>query len=303
MPMNFARTAVLLVLLTLILVTMGQVVAGRQGMAVAFVIALAMNLYSLWKSDRMVLRMQGAAEVDQHTGGDFYAIVQQLAQRAGLPPPRVYVMQSPQPNAFATGRGPSHAAVCASTGLLEMLSKEEVTGVMAHELSHVKNRDTLTMTVAATIGGAISMFAQYLQIGALFGRGTGAGRLGGLFAMLIAPIAAGIVQMAISRSREFQADRMGALLCGHPLWLASALRHIETAKGTIAHAPAERIPALAGMFTVNPLSARTFARLFSTHPSTEDRIAELVRLDQAMARGEQGPVARPGIARPRGTWG
>ena len=159
---------------------MGQVVGGRAGMAVAFAIALAMNLASLWKSDRMVLRIQGASEVDPRTGGDFYAIVQDLASRAGLPPPRVYVMQSPQPNAFATGRGPGHAAVCASSGLLEMLPNEEVAGVMAHELSHVKNRDTLTMSVAATIGGAISMFAQYLQIGALFGRGTGAGRLGGI---------------------------------------------------------------------------------------------------------------------------
>ena len=303
MPMNFTRTALLLVLLTIILVTMGQLVGGRQGMAVAFVMALAMNLFSLWKSDRMVLRMQGAAEVDQRTGGEFHRIVQELAFAAGLPPPRVYLMQSPQPNAFATGRGPSHAAVCASTGLLEMLSEQEVAGVMAHELAHVKNRDTLTMSVAATIGGAISMFAQYLQIGALFGRGTGAGQLGGLFAMLIAPIAAVIVQTAISRSREYEADRTGAMICGHPMWLAAALRHIETAKATIAHAPAEAVPALAGLFTVNPFRAGTVARWFATHPSTEDRIARLVALDREWAAGAPGAGVVVAAERPRGPWG
>ncbi len=290
MPMNFTRTFLLLMLLTLILVSMGAAVGGTHGMVVAFVIALGMNLFALWKSDRMVLRMQGATEVDAAgpTYGWFPPLVHALAARAQLPPPRVYIMQSPQPNAFATGRGPSHAAVCASTGLLDMLSREEVAGVMAHELAHVKNHDTLTMSVAATIGGAISMFAQYLQIGALFGRGVG-GRLGGLFAMLVAPIAAGMVQMAISRSREYQADRLGAMICGHPLWLASALARIQDAVNHIRHAPAETNPATAHLLIVNPFSGRQLRTLFATHPSTDDRIAELRKLAVEMATAGAGP--------------
>jgi heat shock protein HtpX len=226
----------------------------------------------------------------------------------------VYVMQNPQPNAFATGRNPSHAAVCASTGLLELLSPQEIAGVLAHELAHVKNRDTLTMAVAATIGGAISMLAQYLQFGALFGArrdgNNSVGWIGTLVAIIIAPLAAMLVQMAISRSREYQADRLGAMLSGNPLWLAAALRKIEGYAHEIRNEPAEAVPATAHLFIINPLSGEGMDNLFSTHPSTENRIAELERLASAMgiqadAQGDaaaQGPWARASSAQ-HGPWG
>ena len=203
MPMNFARTGLLLAVLTGILVAMGGVVAGRGGMLIALVIAAGINLFSYWRSDTLVLGMYGAEEVDARSGGEYYKIVADLVARAGLPMPRVYVMHNPQPNAFATGRNPEHAAVCASTGLLEMLNAQEVSGVLAHELAHIKNRDTLTMAIAATIGGAISMLAQYLQFGALFGGhrdNNSLGWIGALVAMIVAPFAAMLVQMAVSRS-------------------------------------------------------------------------------------------------------
>ena len=289
MPLNFSKTALLLALLTAIFVAMGALVGGQGGMLIAFAIALVMNLYSLWKSDSMVLKMHKAEEVDAATGGQIHAIVQDLARRAGLPPPRVFIMHNPQPNAFATGRSPSKAAVCASTGLLDMLTPDEIAGVMAHELAHVKNRDTLTMTVAATIGGAISMMAQYLQIGALFGRSnTGRGGfLGALAAMIIAPIAAMIVQMAISRSREYQADRLGAQISGNPRGLASALLKINEAARRIANPTAQMHPASAHMFIVNPLSGGVMDSLFSTHPNVENRIAELAKIEQEMAAAGQ----------------
>ena len=233
MPMNYARTGLLLAVLTAILVAMGAAVGGQTGLVVAFVIALVMNVVSLWKSDTMVLRMFKAEEVDERTAPDFVSLVRELSGRAGLPMPRVYIMNAAQPNAFATGRNPENAAVCASTGLLENLNREELAGVIAHELAHIKNRDTLTMAVAATIGGAVSMFAQYLQFGMLFGGGRGDDRgglgvIGTLVAVIVAPLAAMMVQMAISRSREYQADRLGAMIAGNPLWLASALRKINS---------------------------------------------------------------------------
>ena len=250
MPMNFARTGLLLAVLTGILVAMGGVIGGQAGMVIALVVAAGINLFSYWRSDSMVLSMYGAEEVDANSGGEYYRIVQDLAQRAGLPMPRVYVMHNPQPNAFATGRNPDHAAVCASTGLLEMLSPEEISGVLAHELAHVKNYDTLTMAVAATIGGAISMLAQYLQFGALFGghreNNNGIGWIGALVAMIVAPLAAMLVQMAISRSREYQADRLGAMICGQPLmarlgagqnrWLCAPGSQ-RTCRGCARHGP------------------------------------------------------------------
>lgn len=233
MPMNYARTALLLALLTAIFVALGAAVGGKTGLVFAFAMALVMNAVSLWKSDTVVLRMFKAQEIDEASAPDLFAIVRDLARRAELPMPRVYIMDNPQPNAFATGRSPSHAALCASTGLLETLDRQELSGVLAHELAHVKNRDTLTMAVAATIGGAVSMFAQYLQFGLIFGGGRGndrggLGMIGTLAAVILAPMAAGLVQMAISRSREYQADRMGAMICGNPLWLASALRKIDS---------------------------------------------------------------------------
>jgi heat shock protein HtpX len=321
MPTNFAKTGLLLAALTGIFVAMGALFGGQTGMVIAFVIALAMNMFSLWQSDKMVLRMYGAEEVDASSGGEYYRIIQDLARRAELPMPRVYVMHNPQPNAFATGRSPSSAAVCASTGLLEVLTPEEVSGVMAHELAHVKNRDTLTMAVAATIGGAISMIAQYLQFGALFGGNRAnnhVGWLGTIAAIILAPLAAMLVQMAISRSREYQADHMGALICGNPMWLASALQKIEHYARGIRNEPAEQAPATAHLFIINPLTGEGMDNLFSTHPDTANRIAELEKLAAELgARGQRsisarssgGPVGGPWSAGsgasnddPRGPW-
>lgn len=314
MPMNYAKTAMLLALLTAIFVGMGALVGGQAGMVIAFVVALAMNLFSLWKSDTMVLRMYGAEEVTAQSAPEYYGLVQELARRAELPMPRVYVMHNPQPNAFATGRSPSNSAVCASTGLLEMLSREEVAGVMAHELAHIKNRDTLTMTVAATIGGAVSMLAQWLQFSTLFGGGNreGGSRIGAFAAMLLAPFAAMLVQMAVSRSREYQADHMGALIVGNPLWLASALQKIQTYAHQIPNEQAEAAPATASLFIINPLTGQGMDNLFSTHPNTENRIAELEKLAAEMGvRGQSGSflgsrtaAANPSQPRPaRGPWG
>ena len=287
MPMNYARTALLLAALTAIFVAMGAAVGGKGGLVVAFGVAMVMNIVSLWKSDTMVLRMFKAQEVNEATAPELYGIVRSLAQRAELPMPRVYIMNSPQPNAFATGRSPANSAVCASTGLLEALSKEEVAGVMAHELAHIKNRDTLTMAVAATIGGAVSMFAQYLQLGMLFGSGRsddrgGLGMIGTLAAVIIAPLAAMMVQMAISRSREYQADRMGAQIAGNPIWLASALKKINAIARRIPNEQAEAIPAAAHVFIINPLNGRGIDNLFSTHPNVENRLAELEALAREM---------------------
>ncbi len=297
MPMNYAKTALLLAFLTAILVAMGAAVGGRSGLVIAFVVAMVMNLLSLWKSDTVVLRMFKAREVDDATAPEFVGLVRTLAERAGLPMPKVYVMDNPQPNAFATGRSPTRAAVCASTGLLETLNREELAGVMAHELAHIKNRDTLTMAVAATIGGAVSMFAQYLQFGALFGRGGdrgGMGMIGTLVAMIVAPLAAMVVQMAISRSREYAADQMGAQIAGNPLWLASALKKIHAKARQTMNPEAEAIPAAAHMFIINPLNGRGIDSLFSTHPNVDNRVAELEALAREM--GIEGHTSLDDVA-------
>jgi heat shock protein HtpX len=315
--MNYVRTAMLLALLTAIFVALGAAVGGETGMVVAFFLALALNLFSLWNSDKMVLRLYGAREVDERSAPEYYGIVRDLAQRAGLPMPRVFVIESAQPNAFATGRNPAHAAVCASTGLLQALSREEVTGVIAHELTHVKNHDTLTMTVAASIGGAISMLAQWMQFGFLFGGNrddrSGVGMLGALLAIIVAPIAAMLVQMAISRSREYAADRGGAIISGRPMWLASALAKIDAYVHQIPNETAEAVPATAPLFIINPLSGQGFDNWFSTHPSIENRIAALEemaresgqigqasRSHEASSGAETGPWDAP---RTRGPWG
>ncbi len=292
MPMNYAKTALLLVVLTAIFVVMGNIVGGTQGMVIAFIIAMVMNAVSLWKSDTIVLRMFGAQEVDERSAPELVKIVRALSERAELPMPRVYVMKNPQPNAFATGRSPQRSAVAVSTGLLDLLSREEVAGVVAHELAHIKNRDTLTMAMAATIGGAIAMLAQYLQFGLIFGGARDArnsiGWIGALAAIIIAPMAAGLVQMAISRSREYQADRMGAYITGHPRWLASALRKISNAARRIPNIPAERIPAAAHMCIVNPLTGRGIDSWFSTHPAVENRIRALEVVAREMGQLKKG---------------
>jgi len=309
MAFNVLKVTFLLALMTAIFVGMGALVGGQIGMVIAFVIALGMNAFSFWNSDSLVLRMHGAQEVDARSAPDYYRIIEDLAQRAGLPMPRVYVMHSPQPNAFATGRSPTHAAVCASTGLLEALDREEIAGVMAHELAHIRNRDTLIMTVAATIAGAISMLANFLQFSMLFGgarsdNSRGIGIIGTLVAVIVAPLAAMLVQMAISRSREYVADRGGAEICGNPLWLASALEKIQSAAHRVPMESAEEMPASAHMFIINPLTGRGFDNLFSTHPDTANRIAELQALAQEMniATTRQGPSFSSQAADPS-PWG
>ncbi|MGH6815292.1 MAG: zinc metalloprotease HtpX [Hyphomicrobiaceae bacterium] len=295
MPSNFMKTGLLLASLTAIFVGLGAVLGGPTGMAIAFAVALAINMFSLWMSDKVVLRMHNAQEVDANSAPDFYNLVGELARRAQLPMPRVYIMDSEQPNAFATGRNPQNAAVCASTGLLNTLTREEVAGVMAHELAHVRNRDTLTMTVAATIGGAISMLANMLQFGMMFGgnRSSGGrfGWIGILVAAIVAPFAAMLVQMAISRSREYQADRIGGQIVGNPLWLASALEKIQHHAHRIVNPSAERAPGSAHLFIINPLTGRGLDNLFSTHPNTENRIAELRELAREMGMQDTGGVA------------
>jgi heat shock protein HtpX len=318
MPMNYAKTGLLLIALTGIFVAMGALVGGSTGLVIAFIMALGMNALSLWKSDTMVLRMFKAQEVDERTAPGYVELVRDLAERADLPMPRVYIINNPQPNAFATGRSPSRAAVAASTGLLDLLSREELAGVIAHELAHIKNRDTLTMGVAATIGGAISMFAQYLQLGMLFGgnrdsNGNGPGFLATLAAMLLAPFAAMLVQMAISRSREYQADRLGAMICGNPLWLASALVKIDQTARRVTNWQAERAPATAHLFIINPLNGQGVDNLFSTHPNVANRVAALKELAVEMgvsdardttdfAQGMDSAPQTAGQREPRGPW-
>ena len=259
----------LLAALTAIFIGVGFLVGGTGGAVIAFLIAAGMNLFSYWNADRLVLSMARAREVDERSAPEFYGLVRDLAARADLPMPRVYVADNPQPNAFATGRNPEHAAVCATTGLLSMLSRDEIAGVMAHELGHVRNRDTLTMTITATIAGAVSMLANF----ALFFGGFGGNRnnnplgvVGVLVAAIVAPVAALLVQMAISRTREYSADRAGAEISGKPASLASALAKISNAAKRIPNVAAERNPATAHLFIVNPLSGARMDNLFSTHP-------------------------------------
>ena len=295
--MSYLRTAILLAGLTALFMGVGYLIGGQDGAMIAFFLAAAMNFFTYWNGDRIVLSMHGAQEVDEQTAPELVHIVADLAHRAGLPMPRVYVMANPQPNAFATGRNPAHAAVAATTGLLDMLSPDELAGVISHELAHVRNHDTLLMTVAATIAGAISMLAQF---GMLFGarhrdrgRNGRTGAIGTLLMVVMAPLAAMLVQMAISRTREYAADDMGARLSGNPKALASALAKIDAAVHQTENISAEQNPATAPLFIINPLSGARMDNLFSTHPSTENRIAALDRLGAQMglirAGGREGP--------------
>ncbi|QFR33908.1 zinc metalloprotease HtpX [Ancylobacter sp. TS-1] len=304
--MNYFRTAILLAGMTALFMGVGFLLGGQTGMMMALLVAAGMNVFSYWNSDRMVLSMYGAREVDRASAPDFYTMVEALAARAELPMPRVYIIENPQPNAFATGRNPENAAVAATTGLLNSLSREEVAGVMAHELAHIKHYDTLTMTITATLAGAISMLANFAMF---FGGGRNNnnpfGVVGTIAMMILAPLAAMVVQMAVSRSREYVADRTGAQICGQPLWLASALAKIANAAHAIPNMPAEHNPATAHMFIINPLSGERMDSLFSTHPATENRIAALQALAQEMGvtgaaasagawgGADRGPAARP----------
>lgn len=291
--MNHVRTGLLLAALTGLFLAIGYAIGGEGGMLLAFGIAVAMNFFAYWNSDRMVLSMYGAQEVDRHSAPGFYGIVAQLAERAGVPMPRVYIIESDQPNAFATGRSPEHAAVAATTGLLRGMSSEEIAGVMAHELAHVKHRDTLTMTITATLAGAIGMLANFAfffgQSRDSNGNSNPLGLIGGIAMMILAPVAAMLVQMAISRGREYEADREGALICGQPLWLASALEKLEALAHQIPNDAAERNPATAHMFIVNPLHGGGVDNLFSTHPSTQNRVQAL----REMAAHSSGRRAGP----------
>ncbi|GAB1409973.1 zinc metalloprotease HtpX [Desulfovibrionales bacterium] len=280
--MNQLKTTVLMTLLTLLMIAMGGAIGGKSGMIIAFLVAGGMNFFAYWNSDKIVLRLYNARQVSKAESPDFYGLVENLAHKAGMPMPKVYVIPSDTPNAFATGRNPEHAAVAATQGIMRILTRDELEGVMAHELSHVMNRDTLVSTIAATFAGAISMLGNMLQWATLFGMGGrdddegGGSMLGGLALAILAPIAAMLIQMAVSRSREYMADESGARLCGKPQALASALGKLQQA----AHMTPmqEATPATSHMFIVNPLTTMRLASLFSTHPATEDRIARLMAM-------------------------
>jgi len=275
--MNAFKTTLLLGLLSCLLILAGGAIGGKSGMTVALVMAGVMNFVSYWFSDKIVLAMYGARQVTEADSPEFYAIVRQLAIQGGLPMPKVYLMEADTPNAFATGRNPEHAAVAATTGILRILSREELMGVMAHELSHVKHRDILISSIAATIAGAITYLAHMAQFAAMFGASRdsdeeGGGGFGMILMAILAPIAAMLIQMAISRSREYAADRGGAEISGNPLYLAGALRKLELANQQI---PLPANPATAHLFIVNPLSGSAMMALFSTHPPLEERVKRL----------------------------
>jgi heat shock protein HtpX len=281
--MNTTKTFILMAMMTVLLVFIGSLIGGRNGTGVAFGIALLMNFGSYWFSDKIVLRMYGAQQLSSSEAPELFQTIQDLTGRAGLPMPKVYMIEGDQPNAFATGRDPEHAAVAVTKGIVGLLSRDELRGVLAHELSHVKHRDILIGTIAATMAGAISMLANMAHWGLMFGGGRSNDRGGGnpiaaLVMIILAPIAAMLIQLAISRSREFLADEGGAQMAGNPLSLAGALRKLETKAHQI---PMNASPTTAHMFIVNPLSGGGITRLFSTHPPIEERIARL----EAMAYG------------------
>lgn len=282
--MNTLKITFFLTCLTLLMVAMGNAIGGQGGMVIALLLAGGMNFFSYWYSDKIVLKMYKAKEVSENESPTFYRMVKGLAERAGMPMPKVYIIPSDSPNAFATGRNPENAAVAATEGIIRILSAEELEGVMAHELAHVRNRDTLISTIAATFAGAIAMLGNMLQWAAIFGGGRddeegGGSMLGGLAMAFIAPMAAMLIQMAVSRSREYLADASGAKICGNPLALASALNKLQLASQRVPMV--EATPATSHMFIVNPLKGASLAKLFSTHPPMEERIARL----QAMSAG------------------
>ena len=290
--MNTLRTGILMAAMTGLFLAVGALVGGGTGMLIAFGMAAAMNLFAYWNSDKVLLSMYGARQVDAQSAPELYRMVERLAASAQIPMPKVYITENPQPNAFATGRDPEHAAICVTTGLMDQCSQEELAGVVAHELGHVKHRDTLTMTITAVMAGAISMLANMaFFMGGSRDRDHPMGMVGMLLVTMLAPIAAMLVQAAISRSREYEADRAGAEITGRPLWLASALGQIERAAERTPNYPADANPATAHMFIINPLHGG-ISGLFSTHPPTAERIARL----RAMAGAGAVPARK-------GPWG
>ncbi|MGP6087761.1 zinc metalloprotease HtpX [Antarctobacter jejuensis] len=291
--MGYVKTAMLMAAMTALFVGVGYLIGGSGGAVIALVFAAGMNAFTWWNSDRMVLRMHNAQPVIRGDRMGLHELTAELARNAGLPTPKVYLIDTPQPNAFATGRNPANAAVAVTSGLLRSLSREELAGVIAHELAHIRNHDTAIMTVTATFAGAISMLANFAMF--FGGSRERMGFVGTLLMMFLAPMAAALVQMAISRTREYAADKAGAEICGQPLWLASALEKIAMGAARIDNNAAERNPATAHMFIINPLHAHKHDNLFATHPATENRVAAL----RAMA-GRGGQTARP-VSQPMST--
>jgi len=288
--MNMMRTALLLAAMTALFLAVGYLIAGEGGALIAFAIALAMNGWAYWNSDKMVLRMHNARPVTRGSAPELVGLVEQLARRADLPMPAVYLLETEQPNAFATGRNPDNSAVAVTRGLIQSCDSEELAGVIAHELGHIKNRDTLTMTITATLAGAIGFLSQFAFF---FGMGRDSrnplGIVGTLLIMILAPLAAMLVQMAISRTREYSADRLGAEICGQPMWLARALQRIEQLARGIVNPGAERNPASAHLFIINPLRMGGIDSLFRTHPPTADRVRRLQELAGAPGSAGRGP--------------
>lgn len=276
------RTFMLMAALTALFLVAGRLLGGESGMMIALLMAVGINFWAYWNSDTAVLTMYGARQVSPQQAPELYGIVAELARRGQLPMPRVFIIDDPSPNAFATGRDPEHAAVAATSGLLRILNREELAGVMAHEMAHVKNRDILIGTISATFAGAITSMAHMAMFSSLFGsrsdNNNNGGGLGGLLMIILAPLAASLIQMAVSRSREYGADDGGAMLCGNPLWLASALNKLEAGVHQIPMYAAEDHPGSAHLFIVNPLSGGSFSQLFSTHPPMGERILRLQQM-------------------------
>lgn len=303
--MGLMRTFILLAAMTALFMAVGYFVGGTAGLVIAFGVAVAMNGFAYWNADKVVLRMQGASQVDEtHRSPvvrSFVEDVKELAAKADMPTPAIYIIDTHQPNAFATGRDENHAAVAATTGLLQTLNRQETAGVMAHELAHIRNRDSLIMTITATFAGAIGMLA---SMALMFGSRERGNLITNLLVMFLAPIAASLVQMAISRSREYEADRIGAEICGNPLWLASALEKIERGARSNVNVAAERNPSMAHMYIMNPLSGRGGQdNLFSTHPSTSNRVAALQMMANEMGLGNGRRPTEPADRQPTGPWG
>jgi heat shock protein HtpX len=295
--MGYVKTGILMAAMTGLFLAVGYAIGGSGGALIAFAVAAGMNAMAWWNSDKAVLRMHNARPVDAHTAPELQQMVMELARNANMPTPAVYVIDEDQPNAFATGRNPDNAAVAVTTGLMRRLTPDEVAAVVAHELAHIKNYDTLIMTITATFAGAISMLANFAMF--FGGNRERQNPLVMILVLILSPLAAALVQMAVSRSREYEADRVGAEICGQPLWLADALRKIQSFAARIDNDVAERNPQTAHMFIINPLHAHARDKLFSTHPATENRIKALEELARQMPAPSRRPASR---ATPRNPW-